>query len=179
MSNEKLYVNLWIGNLGKYNEGELVGEWFSLPCDMEEVSKVIGLNEEYEEYQINDFETNIPGLKIDHYDNINTLNEFMEKVDQLDDTEQLVLQAWMDQYGNDNILKDFDDINFDDVMIYHDVKDMSDVAYAYMEESGQLAEVEKIMGNTFYIDFEAMGRDMNIEGAFVFLDDNICVQLLG
>ena len=24
---------IWIGNLGKYNEGELIGEWVDLPCD--------------------------------------------------------------------------------------------------------------------------------------------------
>ena len=30
-------MNVWVGNLGKYVEGELVGEWLSLPCnDFEE-----------------------------------------------------------------------------------------------------------------------------------------------
>ena len=24
-------LNVWIGNLGKYNEGELIGEWLELP----------------------------------------------------------------------------------------------------------------------------------------------------
>ena len=26
-------MQVYIANLGKYNEGELVGDWFSFPCD--------------------------------------------------------------------------------------------------------------------------------------------------
>ena len=29
-------LNVWIGNLGKYNEGELVGEWLELPVSKKE-----------------------------------------------------------------------------------------------------------------------------------------------
>ena len=29
-------LNVWIGNLGKYNEGELVGEWLKLPVSKKE-----------------------------------------------------------------------------------------------------------------------------------------------
>ena len=173
---EKLYINVWIGNLGKYNEGHLVGEWFTLPCDFDEVARVIGLNEEYEEYQINDYETNIPGLEIHHYDNINTLNNFSEWLEDLNKDEQLIVKAFIDQYGTSELLSTYEDIDFDNFYIHYDVKDMSDVAYNSMEESGQLKEIEKIMGNTYYIDFEAMGRDMNINGTFVFLDGNICVE---
>ena len=30
-------LNVWIGNLGKYNEGELVGEWLELPVSKKEL----------------------------------------------------------------------------------------------------------------------------------------------
>ena len=30
-------LNVWIGNLGKYNEGELVGEWLKLPVSKQEL----------------------------------------------------------------------------------------------------------------------------------------------
>lgn len=43
-------------NLGKYNEGELVGVWFIFFIDFEEVKEKIGLNDEYEEYVIYDYE---------------------------------------------------------------------------------------------------------------------------
>ena len=40
----------------QYNEGELVGAWFTPPVDFEEVKERIGLNDEYEEYAIHDYE---------------------------------------------------------------------------------------------------------------------------
>ena len=42
-------MRIYIANLGKYNEGELVGAWFTPPVDFEEVKERIGLNDEYEE----------------------------------------------------------------------------------------------------------------------------------
>ena len=43
---------VYIANLGKYNEGYLVGAWFTFPIDEEDVKEKIGLNEQYEECQI-------------------------------------------------------------------------------------------------------------------------------
>lgn len=43
-------MQVYIANLGKYNEGYLVGAWFSFPIDEEDVKEKIGLNENYEEY---------------------------------------------------------------------------------------------------------------------------------
>lgn len=60
-------LNIYITNLGKYNEGELIGEWAELPVNEEELQEIlnrIGINEEYEEYFITDFETDIEGLEI-------------------------------------------------------------------------------------------------------------------
>ena len=45
---------VYIANLGKYNEGYLVGAWFTFPIGEEDVKEKIGLNEQYEEYAIHD-----------------------------------------------------------------------------------------------------------------------------
>ena len=37
---------VYIANLGKYNEGYLVGAWFTFPIDEEDVKEKIGLNEQ-------------------------------------------------------------------------------------------------------------------------------------
>ena len=34
-------MQVYIANLGKYNEGELVGAWFTFPIDFEEVKEKI------------------------------------------------------------------------------------------------------------------------------------------
>ena len=47
-------MQVYIANLSKYNEGELVGDWFSFPLDEEVIAEHIGLNAEYEEYAIHD-----------------------------------------------------------------------------------------------------------------------------
>ena len=39
-------MQVYIANLGKYNEGELVGDWFSFPLDEEVIAERIGLNAE-------------------------------------------------------------------------------------------------------------------------------------
>ena len=49
-------MKVYVANLGRYNEGELVGAWFTPPIDEEEMAERIGLNEDYEEYAIHDFE---------------------------------------------------------------------------------------------------------------------------
>ena len=43
-------MRVYIAKLGRYNEGELVGAWFTLPVDKDEVSERIGLDDVYEEY---------------------------------------------------------------------------------------------------------------------------------
>lgn len=48
-------LKIYIANLGKYNEGELVGKWVELPCeDLDEVLKEIEVVDgtAYEEYAI-------------------------------------------------------------------------------------------------------------------------------
>ena len=46
-------MRVYIANLGKYNEGELVGAWFTPPVDFDEVKERIGLNDEYDRNQSN------------------------------------------------------------------------------------------------------------------------------
>lgn len=48
-------MRVYIVNLGKYNEGELVGYWFTLPINLDDLKERIGLNREYEEYAIHDW----------------------------------------------------------------------------------------------------------------------------
>ena len=61
----------FITNLGKYNEGELVGEWVRFPTTAEEMKKVfdrIGIGQKddfgnpYEEWFISDYDCYVSGL---------------------------------------------------------------------------------------------------------------------
>jgi TusA-related sulfurtransferase len=86
-----LEIKLYVANLGKYNEGEYVGEWINLPDDEEIIKETItriltdnGKYEvgQYEEIAIHDYESNID---ISEYDNIYDLNEFLNEVQQYDE----------------------------------------------------------------------------------------------
>lgn len=66
-------MKIWLCNLGKYNEGTLVGKWVDLPVDdFKPILDEIGINKEYEEYFIADYECDF--YKVHEYDNIYFLN---------------------------------------------------------------------------------------------------------
>ena len=73
-------MQVYIANLGKYNEGELVGAWFTPPIDYDEMAERIGLNDQYEEYAIHDYE--LP-FDIDEYTSIEEINRLCEMVEDL------------------------------------------------------------------------------------------------
>ena len=79
-------LSVFITNLGKYNEGELVGKWIDLPMDKEEIKKAfddIGINERYEEYFITDYESDY-GIEIGEYENVYALSEKLEELENED-----------------------------------------------------------------------------------------------
>ena len=129
-----MMMNIYLTNLGKYNEGELVGEWVQLPISNEELQKVferIGINEEYEEYFITDYECDF--YEIGEYENIDTLNEIAEKIDNLDEEQEQVVKVLMSECGYD--LDDaIEKAENGDYRIYSNCDNMTDVAYAVVDE---------------------------------------------
>jgi len=156
--------NVWIGNLGKYNEGELVGKWVELPCDdFDEVFDSIGINELYEETFIGDYENDY-GIEVGEYDNLEQLNYYAAVLETMREDES-VIEAIISYYG------DIDDaigvLDSGDYRVYYNCRSMGDVAYDFYEETGQLAEIEKTGLPSYYIDWDAIGRDFDLEGTFI------------
>lgn len=170
-------MNIYLTNLGKYNEGELIGEWVQLPISNEELQKVferIGINKEYEEYFITDYECDF--YEIGEYENIDTLNEIAEKIDNLDEEQEQVVKVLMSECGYD--LDDaIEKAESGDYRIYADCNDMTDVAYAVVEECDYFRNVPETVAR--YFDYEAFGRDLGIEGSFHFLDNGDCIEIIG
>lgn len=169
-------INVFLTNLGKYNEGELVGKWISLPIDTAELENCleeIGINEEYEEYFITDSETDIEYLDISEYSNLQELNEIAEKYDEMDDDEKMVLSAFM--LNGDDFSEAVAHVQEGDYYMYPDCRDMEDVAIEVVEQCGYLQDVPDAVAR--YFDYEAFGEDLAIEGTFVYI--NGCyVQIL-
>ena len=97
----------FITNLGKYNEGELVGEWVKFPTTAEELKEVfkrIGIGQKddfgqpYEEWFITDYDCYVDGLysKLGEYENLDELNYLASKLDEMSESEYAQFQAGME-----------------------------------------------------------------------------------
>jgi len=153
-------MRVYIANLGKYNEGELVGAWFTPPVDWDEVKERIGLNDEYEEYAIHDYE--LP-FEIEEYTPIEEINRLCSLAEELAGTP---IEAEMKDIQS-AFFSSFEEMveHKDDIICYSDCDDMEEVARYFIEETGVLGEVPASLQN--YIDYEAYGRDLELEGSFL------------
>lgn len=168
-------INIFITNLGKYNEGELIGEWVMLPISEEELKKVcerIGINEDYEEYFITDYECDF--MKIGEYESISSLNEIAEKISELDEDEYEVAKALISECSY-TIDEAIEKVNNGDYIIYYDCNDITDVAYQVVEECGYLNNVPDTVAR--YFDYESFGRDLGIEGTYIFTEENEAIKV--
>lgn len=176
-------MNVFVTNLGKYNEGELIGEWVTLPVSEEDLKKVfqrIGISNKpdesgnyYEEYFITDYECDF--YNVGEYESIDTLNEIAEQLEELDEEQQDVIKVMMSECGyqlNEAIEK----VNNGEYTIYNDCDDMEDVAYQIVEECGYLTNVPDNVAR--YFDYKAFGRDLRLERTFIFTDNGACVEVM-
>ena len=178
----KIMLKIYLTNLGKYNEGQLIGEWVELPCtdaELEAVKERIGISDKpdengnyYEEYFITDYETDVHGLEVGEYDNLDNLNELAETLYSLDEYDLEIVEAMISEgYTLEEAME-----KKEDCMVYPDCHDMEDVAMEYAEETGLLDSIPENLRS--YFDYKAFGRDMSFEGHFVFTDQGNCVQIL-
>ncbi len=100
----------FITNLGKYNEGYLIGEWVKFPVTNEELQAVfqrIGINRRYEEWFITDYEcpdSSIYDL-LGEYESLSELNYLAGQIMELDESEEF-WQAVLDLGENTGSIKE-------------------------------------------------------------------------
>lgn len=184
-------LNVWIGNLGKYNEGELVGEWLELPVSKKELDtflrEKVGLQltqEEverslaengvcYEEYMINDYETDLP-IQISEYENLDNLNLLATIAENVNDMD--AINAYVDSQGEmtieelANLMEQEDNIAYyrfskDNLFMSSEEK----MGYEMAEITGLLATLQKMQIEDFF-DFEGYGRSWE-NGDITILDE--------
>ena len=172
----------FITNLGKYNEGYLVGEWVHFPVEPEELQDVfkrIGIGstddfgQPYEEWFITDYDCYIPGLYdiLGEYESLDELNYLANKIEELSKDEWEVFNAAVEMGEYTGSVKDLINLteNLDCYNFYSDIHSDSDLGYYWIEESG--AYDTRAMGSlSSYIDYEAFGRDIRLEEGGDFTD---------
>lgn len=170
----------FITNLGKYNEGDLVGEWVKFPTTAEEMQKVferigIGQKDEfgqpYEEWFITDYDCYVDGLydKLGEYENLDELNYLASKLDEMSQGEYEQFQAAMEIGDHAGSIQEIINLteNLDCYDVYPDIHDHDDLGRYYIEELDAMQVPEHLRN---YIDYEAYGRDIALEEGGEFTD---------
>ena len=186
-------LKVFVTNLGKYNEGNLCGEWIELPIEEEDLNEVFdkikichenedgekvnyydSVGNPYEEIFFSSFETDIDGLEIPEHISIEDLNEMAEEIDNLDEEEQDVLSGLLKEggYSYENAISVIDNQQYN---VYYDCFNMSDIAKQVVEQCGYLDKMPEHLRN--YFDYEAYGRDLEIEGNFVYLGEGAYIKI--
>lgn len=174
---ERKYNRIAITNLGKYNEGTLAYKWLDLPfteTELEDALQEIGVGDEYEEVFISDYEFEFD-YEIGEYEDLETLNEMFQKIDEFDSEFYDVANAYFSIRNNDLQLA-IDVYENGEYIIYNDCSDMSEVAEQVLLESGELNSIPDHLQR--YFDYEAYGRDMDLEGDF-YMAGSYVVELTG
>lgn len=176
-------INIFLTNLGKYNEGELVGEWVALPTTKEnlfQVMKRIGIGSKdtfgqpYEEWFISDYDCEIDYLIrcLGEYENLNELNYLAAKIEDLDEYDFKIFESVLEYDGGAGIRGAADVIdvieNLDCYCLYDGAYNERDLGLYLLEESG-FYNLDELGNLRNYIDYEAFGRDYSFEteGGFV------------
>ena len=170
----------FITNLGKYNEGELVGEWVKFPTTAEEMKKVfdrigIGQKDEfgqpYEEWFITDYDCYVGALydKLGEYENLDELNYLASKLDEMGEGEYAQFQAAMEVGDHSGSLQEIINLtdNLDCYDLYPSIQDYDDLGRYYIEELDAMQVPEHLRN---YIDYEAYGRDVAMDESGDFTD---------
>ena len=170
----------FITNLGKYNEGALMGEWVKFPTTAEELKKAferigIGARDDfgqtYEEWFITDYDCYVDGLYdlLGEYANLDELNYLASKLDDMSQDEYERFQAAMEIGDHTGSIQELINLteNLDCYDIYPDIHDHDDLGRYYIEELDAMQVPEHLRN---YIDYEAYGRDIALEESGQFTD---------
>ena len=170
----------FITNLGKYNEGELVGEWVKFPTTAEELKKVfdrIGIGQKddfgqpYEEWFITDYDCYVGALydKLGEYENLDELNYLASKLEEMGQGEYAQFQAAMEVGDHSGSLQEIINLtdNLDCYDLYPSIQGYDDLGRYYIEELDAMQVPEHLRN---YIDYEAYGRDVAMDESGDFTD---------
>ena len=177
----------FITNLGKYNEGELIGEWVGFPTtpeEMQDVFRRIGIGQKdefgqpYEEWFITDYDCPIPGLYdcLGENESLDELNYLANKIEEISVSEQECFEAAVELGEYTDSVQDLINLteNLDCYELYSDIHSDSDLGYYYAEDSG-IYDTGAMGALSNYIDYEGFGRDIRFEEGGTFTDHGYIV----
>jgi len=160
-------IEAYLTNLGKYNEGELCGEYLRFPTTKESLKETlsrIGVDGViYEEFFITDYRTELSLLNrhLGEHESIDELNYLATILSDMYDSEQEKFVGALEYGEHTSCVKDLINLaqNLDNYEFYPGVEDEEGLGRWYIEELNAMEIPEHI---EFYFDYEAYGREMNL-----------------
>lgn len=171
-------ISGFITNLGKYNEGELVGEWIDFPISEEDLQAAlqrigIGSTDEfgspYEEYFFTDWELpeGMSWQEFGEYPDIEKVNEVAEFFENTY-VDENVISAVFDHASNlDDAMDILREGNY---MIYRGATDAQSLGEIAVDEiDGGVGNLPKEVLEQ-YFDYEAYGRNLETGSNITYFD---------
>lgn len=151
-------MKAYITNLGKYNEGCLVGKWIDFPIDEDDFEselESIGVKENtmYEEWFVTDYDCSLFDMydAFGEYPSIDDINEVAEALE----NNESEFTALMEVYNYTDALRYLKSDNY----TFYEGMTLEDVAYEIVEECYNLPEITQR-----YFDYKAFARDLGYDG---------------
>ena len=185
MSNNKydhdVPFEAYITNLGKYNEGNLVGEWVKFPTTQEEFEGAlerigIGSTDEfgvpYEEFFVTDYDIYVDGLEasmLGEYPNYDELNYLATKIEELNEYDYKTFCAACESGEHTGSEKEIINLieNLDCFNLYSDITSYTALGEYYVDEFIDTSSMGALAN---YIDYESYGRDIYFEETAEFTE---------
>lgn len=174
-----MMLKVYITDLAAYNNGYLIGQWVTLPCDANKLNHIIdGIlsegaaacdSEEHEECFITDFEwDDYEFMSIGEYSSVYQLNEQLEPLEFKSDYELKAISFLL----SEGIVSDMDEAieKADDVVIYQN-QSMEDIAYDLLQDCYGVDKLPSIISN--HIDYESIGRELEMDGRYYEVGNDI------
>ncbi|MDR0492779.1 MAG: antirestriction protein ArdA [Nitrososphaerota archaeon] len=176
-------LRVYVANLGRYTEGELVGGWINLPASNQTIKAflkdVVSLNEQYEEYSIQDYESI---FSIEEYVNIYDLNMLAVKLESMLEGEKSVAACYCMTNGIRHIIDIVNVCEQVSDLVYTQLGDVCGgsreerLGYLLAQTTGLEAELEQMqlssgISAADYFDYERYGRDISISDGYFAAED--------
>ena len=158
-----------------YNNGILLCKWFDTQTDtMEEIAEYVSkakaahnLNSDDLEMFIADVEGETLGL-IKGDESVSYAYEVAEKIAEFEEDQITAIKLMLEA----GVVNDLDDaIEHLEDMVCTGERKMEDIAYNYIQETGAISALPESL--QCYFDYEALGRDMEINGSYYEADDGV------
>ncbi|MDR2720417.1 MAG: antirestriction protein ArdA [Nitrososphaerota archaeon] len=191
-------LRVYVANLHKYNNGELLGAWLNLPAAHNEIKAFlktkVGLNRQYEEYGVHDYDSD---FSLSEYENLYTLNMLAVVLEQMSETEKGLAVAYCDYNGHKdalsaiNVCMQVSELSYVQIDANTWGSKEEKLGYKLLDEINTdiKAALEQCkLGNNLsaydYFNFEAFGRDASVNDGyfasdeyFIFYDSDLDIKL--